>query len=424
MADTYRYSTPLADLFNDEEPVAALEPTGMVSRPAPRQDEPTKEAYDPLGFLPDFGATVRSFFTKDEAEEVDAIPRAPDVRTSAIDDVLSEMDMLSFESAMEANTVRDKMGVTGSLGSGATVSSIRPQLSDARTSARPQLRPEPEAPEIDTTAIEAVVEEVVGGSTDTEEPAATEGNGLMSRRLDTKGETPLNFLNTDTFKLLEGVEGFKSEPYSLNSSDTINGKPHKSGLTVGAGIDFGQHTRESLENIGLPKTMIDKAEKAGWIGLNPDTIIDPKTGKPAASRKIGHSLMDQKFKDQKKKGTLPSFTKGELSLATPAMYKPYKDAARRQVDAAFGEGTYDSLNEGSQAVLSLEKYHRGEGYTLPDAMIKGALSGNPFKAADGISWSSRRKNMKDWLKKLGFEARQAPGTSLRPTPRPTQDEKE
>ena len=255
-----------------------------------------------------------------------------------------------------------------------------------------------------------------------EDEEATTGEGLMSRRLDSTGETPKSFFDTGTFKLLEGVEGFKSEPYSLNKSATINGKPHKSGLTVGAGIDFGQHTRASLEKIGLPKTMLDKAESAGWIGLNPDTIIDPKTGAPAADRKRGHALMYEKFKQQKKDGVLPSFTKSELNLATPAMYKPYEDSAKKQMDSKFGEGTYDSLGEGTKAVLTLEKYHRGKDYTLPEAMLEGAMSGNPMKAAEGISWSSRRKNMKDWIKKVGLLPDTAPKESVRPKLRPEKTE--
>jgi peptidoglycan hydrolase-like protein with peptidoglycan-binding domain len=221
---------------------------------------------------------------------------------------------------------------------------------------------------------------------------------------------PVAFMETKTFKLLQGVEGFKSKPYSLNAKALINGKPHRSGLTVGAGIDFGQHTRSALEAIGLPKTMIDKAENAGWIGLNPDTIIDPATGKPAANREVGHRLMFNRFKEQKSTGTLPTFTEEELNAATPVMYKPYEQSARDALDARHGEGTYDSLDEGSKAVLTLEKYHRGTTYKLPNAMLDGAAAGDPLKAASGISWSSRSKNMKDWLSKVGLDVSNAPTT--------------
>ena len=210
------------------------------------------------------------------------------------------------------------------------------------------------------------------------------------------------FMETPTFKLLEGVEGFKSKPYSLNNKILLGGKPHKSGLTVGAGIDFGQHSEQSLLSMGIPKTMVKKAKDAGWIGLTPDTIIDPKTKKKVATRERGHALMWEKFKEQKAKGTLPVFTKEELSKATPPVYKTYEDAAKKQYEKDTGL-SFDDLDVGSKAVLTLEKYHRGVGYELPDAMIIGASQGNATKAAQGTKNAGRRKNLIAWLKKVGLD---------------------
>ena len=214
--------------------------------------------------------------------------------------------------------------------------------------------------------------------------------------------TDENFLETPTFKLLEGVEGFKSKPYSLNNYETLGGKPHKSGLTVGAGIDFGQHSEQSLLDMGIPKTMVDKAKNAGWIGLNPDTIIDPKTGKTAATRARGHELMYDKFVEQKNAGTLPTFTDDELSQATPPVYQTYEDAAKKQYEKDTGL-SFDDLDVGSKAVLTLEKYHRGVNYKLPSAMIIGASQGNSTKAAQGTKNPGRRKNLAAWLKKVGLD---------------------
>jgi hypothetical protein len=257
---------------------------------------------------------------------------------------------------------------------------------------------------VPTGSIEEAVREVYGLE---EEPAV---NAVA---------TDENFLETPTFKLLEGVEGFESKPYSLNNRETLGGKPHKSGLTVGAGIDFGQHSEQTLLDMGVPKTMVDKAKDAGWIGLNPDTIVDPKTGEAAATRSRGHKLMYDKFLEQKKAGTLPTFTEAELSQATPPVYQEYEDAARTQFENDTGLD-FDDLNEGSKAVLTLEKYHRGVNYTLPEAMLIGAAENNPDKAAAGIKNPTRRKNVKAWVKKvgLGYETRRE--TSPRPMLRPTE----
>ena len=248
---------------------------------------------------------------------------------------------------------------------------------------------------------------------------AADQQGLMARPAPAVEEitTDENFLETPTFKLLQGVEGFKSKPYSLNNRETLGGKPHKSGLTVGAGIDFGQHSEQSLLDMGIPKTMVDKAKNAGWIGINPDTIVDPKTGEAAATRARGHELMYDKFVEQKKAGTLPTFTDAELSQATPPVYQTYEDAAKEQFEADTGLN-FDDLNEGSKAVLTLEKYHRGVNYDLPQAMLIGAAENNPDKAAQGTKNKTRRKNLKDWLKKVGLNYETRRETSPRPMLRP------
>ena len=224
-------------------------------------------------------------------------------------------------------------------------------------------------------------------------------------------------LSEPTFELLKGVEGFKTEAYSLNNKITLGGKPHKSGLTVGAGIDFGQHTEQSLLDMGIPKSMVDKAKDKGWIGLNPDTIIDPKTNKPAATREIGHKLMYEKFEEQKKNKTLPVFTDTELNLSTPVVYKSYEDSAKRQYERDTGK-SFNELSEGTKAVLTLEKYHRGKDYELPAEMIMNATIDSPTSTADGIKNNNRKKNMKDWLKKVGLNKGKGIQSSSRPPIRP------
>ena len=223
-----------------------------------------------------------------------------------------------------------------------------------------------------------------------------------------------DFVLSKTFDLLKGVEGFEEKAYI----GAISSK-YKSGLTVGAGLDFGQHSEEDLIKMGLPKSMIDKAKKAGWIGLNPDTVIDPETNQPASEgvyadnltedelkakrRARGKQLLEAKEHQQKQDGTLPTFTYEELSASTPIVYKGYEDAAREQYNREATElhGSFDELSEATKAVLTLEKYHRGVDYDI-SSMFSAARKDNSSLAANQIKDKSRRKNMKDWLKKVGF----------------------
>jgi len=231
---------------------------------------------------------------------------------------------------------------------------------------------------------------------------------------DPRAITRDDFVLSKTFDLLKGVEGFEESAYV----GAISLK-YKSGLTVGAGLDFGQHSEEDLIKMGLPKSMIDKAKKAGWIGLNPDTVIDPETNQPASEglyadnltedelkakrRARGKELLKAKEKQQKQDGTLPTFTYEELSASAPIVYKDYEDAARDQYNREATElhGSFDELSEETKAVLTLEKYHRGVDYDI-SSMFSAARKDNARLAANQIKDEGRRKNVKDWLKKVGF----------------------
>jgi hypothetical protein len=216
-----------------------------------------------------------------------------------------------------------------------------------------------------------------------------------------------DFMLSKTFDLLKGVEGFEEDAYLGAISDKF-----KSGLTVGAGIDFGQHTKDSLLSKGLPKSLVEKANIAGWIGLNPDTVIDPDTGQPASQgrgtkaqrRARGKALLEAKVAEQKEDGTFPVFTYEELAASTPVMYSDYEKAAKNEYEREYGENTWTELKEGTKAVLSTEKYHRGVGYKLPESMLAGARTNNAKEAARGIANRGRRNNMTAWLKKVGLDS--------------------
>ena len=241
----------------------------------------------------------------------------------------------------------------------------------------------------------------VTGELDTPTMAALKDNDTYDPRTIKKD----NFIQTPTFDLLKGVEGFEEDAYLGKISHKF-----KSGLTVGAGIDFGQHTKQALLDKGLPASLVDKADTAGWVGLNPDTIVDPNTGLPASQgsgtkaqrRARGKALLEAKMTEQKRAGTFPEFSYEELAASTPIMYKPYSDAAKRDYDAVEGEGSFDALSEGTKSVLATEKYHRGEGYDI-SGMFDGARADDPLLTANGIRLEGRKNNMKAWLRKVGLD---------------------
>ena len=261
----------------------------------------------------------------------------------------------------------------------------------------------------------------------------------------------MEFMNSPTFKFLKGLEGYKETPYILNEGTNLSPTQHKSGLTVGAGIDFGQHSYQGLVDLGLPLSMIDKAEKAGWIGLNPDTIKDPITGltssetaaklynqkngkgsweklktkdKMALSRPIGHKLMSDRFNSAKDLGnndshngiSIPQFTKEELAIATPIMYKTYEEPTKEQYNKKFGNGSWDSLSEEMKAILTTERYHTGK--KVPDAMLIAASQNDRNAVALGSTKDWRGKNIPAHAQKAFGTPGLAVETSLRPQSRP------
>ncbi|MDC6464985.1 hypothetical protein PQZ39_00985 [bacterium] len=258
-------------------------------------------------------------------------------------------------------------------------------------------------------------------------------------------------MNSPTFTFLKGLEGYEDTPYILNESTNLSPTEHKSGLTVGAGIDFGQHSYQGLVDLGLPLSMIDKAEKAGWIGLNPDTIRDPITGltssetaaklynqkngkgsweklktkdKMTLSRPIGHKLMSDRFNSAKDLGnndshngiSIPQFTKEELAIATPVMYKTYEEPTKEQYNKKFGNGSWDSLNEEMKAILTTERYHTGK--KVPDAMLIAASQNNRNAAALGSTKGWRGEHIPAHAQKAFGTPGVAVETSLRPQSRP------
>jgi len=58
---------------------------------------------------------------------------------------------------------------------------------------------------------------------------------------------------------LKPYEGYKNKIYSLKNDE--------SGPTVGIGVDFGAQTYDGLMELGVPKSTVDKIDKAGLFGI-------------------------------------------------------------------------------------------------------------------------------------------------------------
>lgn len=223
------------------------------------------------------------------------------------------------------------------------------------------------------------------------------------------------------------LEQFREKAYELNSSN-LSPTSHKSGLTVANGFDVGQHDRQVLEDMGLSDETINKF--GDWIGLNPDTIIDPNTGRSVGSsvapadrfetvirdgepvrvptrewtdaRTRGHTLMAQTFETAETEGTLPSFTRSELEQISKGSYKTFgTDVA----EEAYGAG-FDDLSEDVKAVLIQEAYVTGE---VSDPVLDSARRGNDALTVLNAMptpvphLQNRKQNVRQWLNNNSFD---------------------
>ena len=198
---------------------------------------------------------------------------------------------------------------------------------------------------------------------------------------------------------ITNLEGFNAKPYELNSSN-LSPTSHKSGLTVANGFDVGQHDRQVLEDMGLSDETINKF--GDWIGLNPDTIIDPVTGERAANRARGHALMAQMYDAAEAQGNLPSFTKKELEKIAKGSYEVLGENVAKE---DYGAG-FDDLSEDVKAVLIQEAYVTGE---VSDPVLDNARRGNdaltvlnamPTPVAH---LQNRKQNVRQWLNNNSFD---------------------
>jgi LysM repeat protein len=237
----------------------------------------------------------------------------------------------------------------------------------------------------------------------------------LSSRFDTKGETPVG-MNTSPDKglvpaitsnvvfsdpemsFIVALEQFREKPYELNSSRRLSPNSHKSGLTVANGFDVGQHNKATLQKMGLDDATISKF--SDWIGVNPDTIIDPNTGNVAANRARGHQLMAEMYDEAEAAGTLPELSYKELETISKGSYDVLgTEVAKR----AYGAG-FDDLDESVKAVLTQEAYVRGKvNSTSIDRARQGLGALEVLDAMpDTGHLADRKRNAEQWLQNNTF----------------------
>lgn len=96
-------------------------------------------------------------------------------------------------------------------------------------------------------------------------------------------------------KMMNGLEGNRPVPYTL--------KDKKSGITIGRGLDLGQHNVSDLKRMGLPPELIKRFVDAGFLGKQGQTARDhlKKSGKFILSEQemlqLNGKLMTSKIAD-------------------------------------------------------------------------------------------------------------------------------
>ena len=96
-------------------------------------------------------------------------------------------------------------------------------------------------------------------------------------------------------KMMNGLEGNRPVPYTL--------KDKKSGITIGRGLDLGQHNVADLKRMGLPPELIKRFVDAGFLGKQGQAARDhlKKSGKFILSEQemlqLNGKLMTSKIAD-------------------------------------------------------------------------------------------------------------------------------
>ena len=96
-------------------------------------------------------------------------------------------------------------------------------------------------------------------------------------------------------KMMNGLEGNRPVPYTL--------KDKKSGITIGRGLDLGQHNVSDLKRMGLPPELIKRFVDAGFLGKQGQAARDhlKKSGKFILSEQemlqLNGKLMTSKIAD-------------------------------------------------------------------------------------------------------------------------------
>lgn len=211
MTQDNKYSADLYAIFNStpSEPVVEGTNSGIM-KPKTKQ-EPAKAGYDPMGFLSDFGSTLKGFFSEDEIKTLDNLPSPPAVRTEVLNQYHegASIDTLTRSSADTVSALREAQGITSAEGSlGGILAKQRTLLEETGTTpvAETPVEEQEEAPIIDTAVIEAAVANIFGSDAEEAPAESAEGAGLMSRGPTKRAKRVTEGRTTDAFYLDIGTK--------------------------------------------------------------------------------------------------------------------------------------------------------------------------------------------------------------------------
>lgn len=415
MADisTSNWTNLLNNSMELEDTVTLGSKVGVMARPVSRED--TKSNNDPTSGLTDILLQILGSFSGDVKDLEETKVNSRDVA----DEVYSKYDILEpIEDPAKARRI-------GGLTTKNLPMPVNAPVGRQRFSIFPEAAEEVAEEVVEDKVVDGLMRDPrkLGGSEGYGSLGKPEkdGDGLMSK--DTRnlggaeGYGSLGVSNTTApdrglipalssnvvfsdpeMSFIVALEQFREKPYELNSNTNLSPTEHKSGLTIANGFDVGQHSKKVLEDMGLSTTTINKFSE--WIGVNPDTIIDPITNAPAATRVRGHELMAEKFETARANGTLPDLSYKELEEVAKGSY----DVLGTQVaKSAYGAG-FEQLDDAVKAVLTQEAYVRGK---INQTSIDRARNGeDALRVLDAMPstghLANRKSNVRSWLSNNTF----------------------
>jgi peptidoglycan hydrolase-like protein with peptidoglycan-binding domain len=204
-------------------------------------------------------------------------------------------------------------------------------------------------------------------------------------------EAEFDFIGgTQGGRALRAAEDLRYNAYSLNHQPVLRGgRKHNSGLTLGVAVDLGQQSAEELRSIGVPNPIVDKLEASGWLGLQPENIVEEND----SFRRQGHAAMLERYQEQMQNGTLVTLTPEEMDTLTQTLYE---EKYMPTVEDIYNSTSYseevpfDELSEEARAALGAEVWHYGDNLSRNAEAFARAASRNDIRGITDLYFYKER----------------------------------